>query len=82
MPRKTAAAALVLDKSGTMSEDRGDGLGSKSQSVRDAANTFIDVMLPAMRCRSSRFDDNATVLAGADARSAIPPTRSTPRAAT
>ena len=64
VPRKTAAAALVLDKSGSMSEDRGDGLGTKSQSVRDAANTFIDVMLPGDALSLTAFDDDATVLAG------------------
>ena len=64
VPRKTAAAALVLDKSGSMSEDRGDGLGTKSQSVRDAANTFVDVMLPGDALSLTAFDDNAAVLAG------------------
>lgn len=64
VPRKTAAAALVLDKSGSMSEDRGDGLGTKSQSVRDAANTLVDVMLPGDALSLTAFDDNASVLAG------------------
>ena len=64
VPRKTAAAALVLDKSGSMGEDRGDGLGTKSQSVRDAANTFMDVMLPGDALSLTAFDDNAVVLAG------------------
>lgn len=64
VPRKTAAAALVLDKSGSMNDDRGDGLGSKSQSVRDAANTFMDVMLPGDALSFTGFDDNASVLAG------------------
>jgi hypothetical protein len=64
VPRKTAAGALVLDKSGSMSEDRGDGLSTKSQSVRDAANTFMDVMLPGDALSLTAFDDNASVLAG------------------
>lgn len=64
VPRKVAAAALVLDKSGSMSEDRGDGLGNKSQSVRDAANTFVDVMLPGDSLSLTAFDDNAAVLKG------------------
>ena len=34
VPRKVAAVALVLDKSGSMNEDRGDGLGTKNQSLR------------------------------------------------
>ncbi len=46
-----------------MSEDRGDGLGTKSQSVRDAANTFVDVMLPGDALSLTAFDDNAAVLA-------------------
>ena len=29
VPRKVAAVALVLDKSGSMNEDRGDGLGRR-----------------------------------------------------
>jgi len=64
VPRKVAAAALVIDKSGSMSEDRGDGLGNKSQSVRDAANTFVDVMLPGDSLSLTAFDDNAAVLKG------------------
>ena len=64
VPRKTAAAALVLDKSGSMGEDRGDGLGTKSQSVRDAANTFIDVMLPGDALSLTAFADDASGLAG------------------
>jgi len=64
VPRKTAAAALVLDKSGSMAEDRGDGLGSKSQSVRDAANTFVDVMLAGDALSLTVFDDNAAVAKG------------------
>jgi len=42
--RKTAAAALVLDRSGSMSEDRGDGQ-SKHDSLQIAAGIFVDVML-------------------------------------
>ncbi len=64
VPRKIAAAALVLDKSGSMSDDRGDGLGTKSQSVRDAANTFVDVMLPGDSLSLTAFDDNASALTG------------------
>lgn len=64
VPRKTAAAALVIDKSGSMSDDRGDGLGTKSQSVRDAANTFMDVMLPGDSLSLTAFDDDASVIAG------------------
>ena len=85
VPRKTVAAALVLDKSGSMSEDRGDGLGTKSQSVRDAANTFIDVMLPGDALSLTAFADNASALTALTAYEAmdLPLNRihSTPRAA-
>jgi hypothetical protein len=62
VPRKTAATALVLDRSFSMSEDRGDGLGTKSQSVRDAANTFLDVMLPGDALSLTAFNDSAAVV--------------------
>lgn len=42
--RKTTATALVLDRSGSMSEDRGDG-ESKHVSLQQAANIFTDVAL-------------------------------------
>ncbi|MET8850102.1 LodA/GoxA family CTQ-dependent oxidase [Amycolatopsis sp. NPDC004625] len=64
VPRLTAAAALVLDKSGSMSEDRGDGLGSKAQSLREAASTFLDVMLPGDALSLTAFDDDAVVVRG------------------
>jgi hypothetical protein len=64
VPRKTAAVALVLDKSGSMAEDRGDGLGTKSQSLRDAANTFLDVMLAGDSLSLTVFDTNASVVKG------------------
>lgn len=41
--RQTAATALVLDRSGSMSEDRGDGQ-SKHTSLQQAANVFVDLM--------------------------------------
>jgi L-Lysine epsilon oxidase N-terminal/L-lysine epsilon oxidase C-terminal domain/von Willebrand factor type A domain len=61
--RKTAAAALVLDHSGSMSEDRGDGV-SKIQSLREAAGIFVDVMLEGDGIALVRFDDTADLLAG------------------
>lgn len=64
VPRRTVAAALVLDKSGSMSEDRGDGQGTKSQSVRDAANTFVDVMLPGDALSLTAFDTDAAPVKG------------------
>lgn len=42
--RKTAAVALTLDRSGSMSEDRGDGQ-SKHASLQLAASNFVDAML-------------------------------------
>lgn len=42
--RRTAAVALVLDRSGSMSEDRGDGQ-SKHESVVEASSILVDVML-------------------------------------
>ncbi|WP_290062247.1 LodA/GoxA family CTQ-dependent oxidase [Amycolatopsis solani] len=62
VPRKTVAAALVLDKSGSMSQDRGDGLGSKAQSLREATTTFLDLMLPGDSLSLTAFDDDAKVV--------------------
>jgi len=59
--RKTAAAALVLDRSGSMADDRGDGL-SKHVSLQQAASTFVDVMLEGDGVGVVRFDQDAQVL--------------------
>jgi hypothetical protein len=59
--RKTAAAALVLDRSGSMSDDRGDGQ-SKHDSLQQAANIFIDVMLEGDGVGLVRFNQDAQVL--------------------
>ena len=59
--RKTAAAALVLDRSGSMSEDRGDGQ-SKHASLQQAANIFVDVMLEGDGVGVVRFNQDAQVL--------------------
>lgn len=56
--RKVAAAALVLDRSGSMSEDRGDGQ-SKHQSLKEAASIFVDVMLEGDGVGLVRYDQNA-----------------------
>lgn len=61
--RKTAAAALVLDHSGSMTEDRGDGV-SKIQSLREAASIFVDVMLEGDGVALVRFNQTADLLAG------------------
>lgn len=59
--RKTAAAALVLDRSGSMSEDRGDGQ-SKHASLQQAASIFVDVMLEGDGAGVVRFNQDAQVL--------------------
>lgn len=59
--RKTAAAALVLDRSGSMSEDRGDGQ-SKHLSLQQAASIFVDVMLEGDGVGVVRFNQDAQVL--------------------
>ena len=64
--RKTAAAALVLDHSGSMIEDRGDGV-SKIQSLREASSTFVDVALEGDGIALVRFNQTADLLAGVTA---------------
>ena len=59
--RKTAAAALVLDRSGSMTEDRGDGQ-SKHVSLQQAAGIFVDVMLEGDGVGIVRFNQDAQVL--------------------
>ena len=60
--RKTAAAALVLDHSGSMSDDSGDGV-TKIQSLREAASIFVDVMLEGDAASVVRFNQTADLLA-------------------
>ena len=59
--RKTAAAALVLDRSGSMAEDRGDGQ-TKHASLQQAASIFVDVMLEGDGVGLVRFNQDAQVL--------------------
>lgn len=61
--RKTAAVALVLDRSGSMSDNRGDGL-SKHLSLQQAAETFVDVMLEGDGVGIVRYNQDAQVLQG------------------
>lgn len=61
VPRKIAAAALVLDRSGSMSEDRGDGQ-TKHTSLQQAASIFVDVMLEGDGVGVVRFNQDAQVL--------------------
>ena len=59
--RKTAAAALVLDRSSSMSEDRGDGQ-TKHDSLQTAASIFVDVMLEGDGAGIVRFNQDAQPL--------------------
>lgn len=59
--RKTAAVALVLDRSGSMAQDRGDGQ-SKHRSLQQAAEIFVDVMLEGDGVGLVRYDHNAQVV--------------------
>ena len=59
--RKVAAAALVLDRSGSMSENRGDGQ-SKYQSLVQAASIFVDVMLEGDGVGLVRYNQDAQAL--------------------
>jgi hypothetical protein len=61
--RKTTAVALVLDHSGSMTDDRGDGL-SKVQSLRDAAMVLLDKTLPGDGVGIVRFNQDAQRLQG------------------
>ena len=59
--RKTAAVALVLDRSGSMAQDRGDGQ-SKHISLQQAAEIFVDVMLEGDGVGLVRYDQDAQVV--------------------
>src|SRR5690606_4893278 len=59
--RKTVAVALVLDRSGSMAQDRGDGQ-SKHASLQQAAETFVDVMLEGDGVGLVRYDQDAQVV--------------------
>lgn len=59
--RSTTAVGLALDRSGSMADDRGDGQ-SKHDSLQEAANLFVDLMLEGDGCGIARFNDNAQPL--------------------
>jgi hypothetical protein len=59
--RKTAAVALVLDRSGSMSADRGDGV-SKHVALQQAAQTFVGVMLEGDGVGLVRYNQDAQPL--------------------
>ena len=56
--RPSAAVALVLDRSGSMTEDAGDGV-TKVQKLREAADAFISIMQPADGIGLVRFNEDA-----------------------
>ncbi len=59
--RPRSAVVLVLDRSGSMSEDAGDGI-AKVQKLREAANAFISIMLPGDGIGLVRFNEAANRL--------------------
>jgi hypothetical protein len=60
-PRKTSAVALVMDRSGSMADDGGDGQ-SKHDLLQQAAKIFVDVMLEGDGIGLVRFNQDAQVL--------------------
>lgn len=61
VPRRTTATALVLDRSGSMAEDRGDGQ-TKHVALQQAANVFVDLMLAGDGVSVVRYDHDAQAL--------------------
>lgn len=61
--RKVADAALVLDRSGSMSDDRGDGQ-PKIAALRQAAGIFVDVMLEGDGVSVVRYNQDAQAVGG------------------
>lgn len=59
--RRTTATALVLDRSGSMAEDRGDG-ATKHASLQLAANTFVDLALEGDGVGIVRYNEDAQPL--------------------
>jgi hypothetical protein len=59
--RKKTAAALVLDRSGSMAEDMGSGT-TRIQGLREAAQIFVDVMLQDDGVALVRFNQAADEL--------------------
>lgn len=59
--RPKSAVTLVLDHSGSMSDDAGDGT-TKVDKVRQAAGIFVDAMLAGDGLAIVRFDDTAQTL--------------------
>ncbi|HZV69837.1 MAG TPA: M64 family metallopeptidase [Saprospiraceae bacterium] len=56
--RPRSAVTLVLDRSGSMNDDAGDGI-TKIQKLREAANSFVSVMQPGDGIGIVRFNASA-----------------------
>ena len=56
--RPRSAISLVVDRSGSMNDDAGDGI-TKVQKLREAANAFISIMLPGDGIGVVRFNETA-----------------------
>lgn len=54
--RPKSSVVLVLDRSGSMAEDAGDGT-TKAAKLREAAGIFVEAMLPGDGLGLVRFDD-------------------------
>lgn len=63
IPRPKSAIALVLDRSGSMSEDAGDGQ-PKIAKLREALGVFLEVMLEGDGLAIVRFDHEVNRLMG------------------
>jgi hypothetical protein len=59
--RPKSAVVMVLDHSGSMSEDAGDG-SAKVSKLRQGAKTFVDTMLAGDGLGLVRFDDTAQIV--------------------
>ena len=59
--RPKTAVVLVLDHSGSMSDDAGDGT-PKVAKLREAATDFVNAMLDGDAVSVVRFDDTAQTL--------------------
>jgi thermitase len=59
--RPTVGVCLVLDKSGSMSADAGDGR-DRVEVLREAAQTFVEVAYPDTGLGIVRFDHDATAV--------------------
>lgn len=56
--RPRSAVSLVIDRSGSMNDDAGDGI-PKVQKLRESVNAFISVMLPSDGIGLVRFNETA-----------------------